>query len=283
MRISLIILTLVTSALAVPPLTPAQKQLLELANDRSAGVDEPAWYPLLENAIAWPKDEKPSGAKPNYDAILKSPGEYRGTLFEIEGEFPRKAKTAKNKGEDTEHKPFRLKKFRKPGPWEDKHIEEWQFVVEDGPEVNDERIAIVYVVDPPKVESGDRVKVVGRFYKIRTTKNQHDQMMDYAVFVGGGAEILPRSIAPAVTKSTTNPVTGVLLGIVLALVFGFFMLRSRLKAIGRGGKTTAIRTRRLERLRAHEGEDEEEEDEPEVGLPEDPVAALAELERRGEE
>lgn len=249
----------------IPPLSAEQTIQLATADD-TRPPDEPAWTGLLTNIASWNPATAGVGswvneagdlpAKPNYPALLEAPAAYRGDLFVVEGKYA---------GRQREMRTLR------GGPWGES-LKEWGVVVTpDTGEPGGEFVAMVYLVDPQgKItppREGQTVRMLTRFYKTWTDVDAGGVERAYPVFVGRSASVVEN--AAAAGRGNLLIVGGV--G-ALAAVLVLLMLARKRRA-GRASKREAV----LERLR-REVDDTEDQDSIE-GLPDDPAAALAQLER----
>lgn len=159
--------------LAVPPLSPAQRDTLDTAADDSPRLDDAALYPLLENVLNWDTGDESGARVPDYDALLSHPGEARGDLCLIEGRFTGRA---------------RRYGLVRSGPWGGA-LTEWVLLVREQPQ----EVAVVYFVDPQgKLEApatGADVRVVGRFYKVWADRDQLGNPARYLTFVAGPPKV----------------------------------------------------------------------------------------------
>ncbi len=234
----------------VPPLTPDQQAQVDTATDFVREFDEGALYPLLEDALRWPEGDEAGAMIPDYEAIMKSPGDYRGGLFLIEGLF---AGTPRGGSE--------VRRLTRPGPWDDQLV--WWGIVVDAQR---DEVVVVYLVDPPPPPAaGAKVRLVGRFFKVLEDfdRSRPPKPTNYLLFVGrsasvlGGQEIGGRS-TPGITP---------LLGMVVVLGLGWYVVRRMLRP-----KPGANQARRALRGEDH---DEADLDDPVIDdLPKDPAEAL---------
>ncbi len=153
----------------IPPLTPEQRGSLDGVLDRKAEVDE-AFYSLLTNAAAWPVEDEPAAPALNIKAVLASPAEYRGQPMLIEGEYL---------GLHEVHM------VKRSGPW-DGRLEQWGVRIPAA-----DASVMVFLVGPPPVPvAGQKVKLVGRFYKVwPVTDERSGRRLEYPVFVGHSAQV----------------------------------------------------------------------------------------------
>jgi len=264
---------------SLPPLTEAQRRQLDTAIDFSEELDTGAWYPLMANAATWKDQPMPSAPLITHtEPIIGAPQEYRGDLLRIEGLLAG---------------PPRKIKLLRPGPWPSE-IEQWvvRLTAEDDP--RDDAV-IVYLLRPPAgYEVGDKVRTVGRFYKVWRNYVAHGEEnvpLNCVVLVADTVEpldALPASgaMAGAGGQGPLSAAIKVAFGILLLLGFGFFMVRRFMKRAGMGPGRSSMHER-AERLRAERSlrrEDAEHhgngDEDTAPALPVDPTDALAELERR---
>ena len=256
----------------MPPLTPQQREVLNLASDRT-GYDEAALRPLLENAVAWGPGDVAGATLPDYEAIAADPAAYRGEAVLIEGDLL--------KAEPVE--------VARPGPWGERLVA-WYIRIGEGNTSAD----LVTVLLPDRAgyleaRRGQGVRVAGRFYKVmRAPRVGGGAVTDYLVFVGGDARVV------AVQRGGDFDVgrdwkRAALLGLVVlsAVGFVFWRFRSGLRLnaepmpLPGQERRRAVQGLRNERVgESDEGDAVEEQGDDEEPLPEDPEAALAELQRR---
>ncbi len=253
---------------AIPALTEAQVIQLDTAAD-GLRPDEPAWTGLLSSVATWDPAEAvrgfvPGAAVPDYGKLLAEPGAYRGALLVIEGRYAGRQRETRT---------------QRAGPWGES-LKEWGVVVrpepdESGDESGDEFVAVVYLVDPEgritPPREGQTVRVLSRFYKTWTDVDADGVPRIYPVFVGRSATVVES--AGSTGRGSIVVVGGV---VVMAGLLGLVMLARKRRA-GRPSK----RERVLERLRGAADEEGEETVSRSVNreLPDDPAAALAQLER----
>lgn len=241
--------------LAVPPLTQGEQSQLEAASDYAL-LDEAALYPLLNNAMAWEMGDESGAAIPHYAPIRQMPANHRGLLYLIEGKLARRRS---------------MGQLARPGPWDGK-LEQW--VVRWGKTADE--VAVVYLVDPPQTVRPNRnVRLVARFYKIWQHSDTQGEPSNFLTFVGRSTSMIRRD------NGGQSISTSVLFVIVLALLAGYFFLRSKVLRRGTISSRHLSITRRRQHSEERRGESEEEESND--LLPEDPGDALAELERRREQ
>jgi len=165
----------------IPPLSPEQRLTLEGVLDRKVEIDE-AFYSLMTNAAGWPAEDEVQGAGLNVKAVLASPAEYRGLPMLIEGEYM---------GLHEVHM------VKKSGPW-DGRLEQWGIRIPEA-----DAAVMVFLVRPPPVPVvGQKVKLVGRFYKVwPVTDERTGQKLEYLVFVGNSAQVSAGLSLPPLTAS----------------------------------------------------------------------------------
>jgi len=247
---------LLAAVVALPPLTEREQLQLADTSDYTPTVEGGGLYPLLRNALKWEADSEAGATVPDYGAILSEPGAHRGELFLIEGKFGR-AKDAPD--------------FSQPGAWEDRW-QQWSVLVGD-----DERVAVVYLVNPPEVtpRRWQRVRMPARFFKIWREPQPDGSTRDFMVFVGHSAKAL--KITNGTTPGPGGAWPALMIALLAGLAVGLVLLR---RAVSRS-RTNGPERSRLVSVRAAAREVAEEEDDPDAPpLPKDPVEALAELERR---
>jgi hypothetical protein len=256
MKPLLLILAALTALAAIPPLTPEQVEQLSTAEDGSPRIDEGALYPLLQNALEWTPGDETGAMVPDYQAIQEAPQKYRGRLFLIEGYF---------------YQAFPAKLVRPlPG---NPRVQEWSLI-----KTYDQAMQVLVVDGPAERDlprRNQRVRMAARFFKMWQGKDQQGTPTLYPVFVGRAARTVPASGGASLESAIPNPI---IIGVVvLAVAFAVVTLwRHRV-------------LKRFEAQRTKERAEEEEhdrvfEEEPEgAPLPEDPIEAMKELERRRRE
>src|SRR5690606_33143733 len=161
------------------PLTEDQRAQLATAEDHSPLLDEAAWYPLIEHALAWEPGDEAGAVVPDYAELLAQPQADRGTLFLIEGQLARAQRVG----------------LARPGAWGDT-LTEWTIVTDanDPDDRADDTVAVVYLVDPAGAfaATADRstVRVPARFYKVWSDRDLTGAATDYLTFVGRHPTIL---------------------------------------------------------------------------------------------
>lgn len=290
------VLATTLQAVNIPPLTEPQTEQLATAGDRGV-LDEGALYPLLQNASQWANPP----AEANYLQMLSSPENFRGEIVTIRGEFGH----------------ARSVSLARPGPWGETATL-WGVRVAEGQVINgvkqpDFNVAILFAGDgtvlPNPGDPGTPVEVICRFYKVWQTyfidESGANVPANYLTFVsspaavvsvGGQATATSRRIPglgvapPAGHGDQSNSGSDLrqyvlVIVVVLAVGMGYLLVR---RFAGRRGvpPTRMQRERRdareeLEERRRRRAIEEASGDEPENdGLPEDPAAAMEELERR---
>ena len=265
---------------SLPALTPAQRRQLDATVDFTQEFDAGPLYGLLANVAQWKDYPMPQAPLITHVApIIGAPQEYRGDLFRIEGLLAVRRKV----------------KLSRPGTWPGE-IEQWAVRITD---LNDERdeVVVAYVLNPGEdFQSRDKVRIVGRFYKIwRDYRANGDENvpLNFVTIIADRAEPIDKLPASASSATAGGNDSGsglppsaikVGFGLLLLLGFGFWMTRRFLKRVNTGPGRTAT-SQRLERMReerssrsTHGDNGDSIEDGP--PLPEDPIAALEELERR---
>ena len=269
----------------MPLLSESQQAQLAVANDGGT-LDEGALYPLLQNTSQWGR--LPS--VPDYTQLLVDPSAYRGQLFTIEGQFGRAATLT----------------LTRPGTW-GQDITWWAIRVTEGQTINgatlpDFNVVVLFADDgttlPNPGKSGTQVTVIGRFYKIWGATSD-GKPSSYLTFVSSPSAVVQvgETITTPLnnqrhfwgTSGTSGGSGGMMvLVVVVGLAIAFYAVRRFSKRSGVPA-TRRLQERRnareeLEQRRRHRAVEEAGEQDPQsVNLPEDPVAALEELERRHEE
>lgn len=239
--------------LARPPLTQAQVGQLETATDHTRALDEPALYPLLNNAVKWQASDELGAIIPDFGEMLRSPAIYRGKVFLIEGQLA--------------GKPRPIQRLSRPGAW-DRRLEQWGVLVGTD---SDDVVIVLYLVEPPSATVGQWVRSPARFYKVWTDVDQQDRPTDYLVFVGHSGQVSGRRFGEAASVPVG---VGVLFSVVVLLAVAYLMLRVRIR---RHPPTSTARQHRG--TSGLKGQDLDEADE--MLLPSDPASALDELQRHG--
>lgn len=258
----------------IPPLTERQRLQLASANDGSGQLDEGALYALLEHVMRWPRGEEADTLNPNYGRIMQEPQHNRGQAFLLEGQVVAP--------------PQRMQLIR-AGSWGTELVYSVLLVQRD-PDVS---VVVLYLdpdaaLQPPRLR--EHVRIPAAFYKIwgSTTHPDTGQVvpMDYLVFVSPGPSRMEEAAA-------AGPDLTWVVFLLLVLVGLYYMVRRFKTAMVPSGPYDNRRhayadeqaqdsrlARRLARkqLAARMAEPDTEEDAQD--LPEDPVEALAELERR---
>ncbi|MBI1369815.1 MAG: hypothetical protein GC162_14310 [Planctomycetes bacterium] len=271
MRKTLYILMAAAVLMGAAPLTDSQKTRLDTAADGSATVDEAALYALLENAAT--SDGSEAGATiPDYAQMMDSPAEWRGKLCLIEGvllaEEPR-AELSREGWDKVRSLIVQVRGFdKKPG------------------DLTAEDMAIVYLTDPPDLhapvlqlnrnmlaETGSKVRVAARFYKVLNEKNIKGEGRLYLTFVGKKLAVMN-----AAERSYSPYLIAVVIG-AMAMFLGWMLVR--LFRRGRDALLTPpqrweeYRQKKEEARKAAASASADEADaEPEIELPENPADAL---------
>lgn len=248
---------------AIPDLTAAQQTQLATADDTRA-PDEPAWTGLLVSVATWDPAEAargfvPGATMPDYGKLLAEPGAYRGELFVVEGRYAGRQREMRT---------------RRAGPWGESLVEWGVLPKHAGPGERQDVVAMVYLVDPAgeitPPREGQTVRLAARFYKTWTDVDADGVPRTYPVFVGRSASVVGEASGGG--RGHVAIVGGVI--VLSGLLFLVMLARKR-----RGGPAggAAQRERVLERLRqdADDAEFETSADD----LPDDPAAALEQLER----
>ncbi len=273
-KLLMVIMVLGVASLALgvqPTLTARQREQLATATDYSQQLDEAAWYPLLENVAGLDVTDKAGARYPDLVTLLTEPAAYRGELFVVEGLLAAPPRT--------------LPRTARPGTWSGK-LQQWVIQTD----AQRDEVVLLYLVDPPsdatRPKVGDAVWTIARFFKVwDETRAADGKMRRYAVFVGrtvnrGGPGAGEAGGAGGVGKGGGSIGLGggftALVVAVVVLAGGFYYLRKRIAA--QNSIDCDVPSRRENR---HErGEDEAAEEDIGDPLPEDPVEALRELERR---
>lgn len=243
----------------IPPLTEAQRVQLETADD-TRPPDEPAWYGLLSNVASW--EAPPPGAKvagggtpPDYAALMQSPGALRGDVFVVEGRFAGRQ---------------RRQVVLREGPW-GRALTEWGVVVDPAAGGGEERVVVVYLVDPDGRQAtprrNQRVRVAARFYKLWPDADGTGRAVTYPVFVGRSAALIePEGWAAG------RMFRDLIVAAIIVLMAGLFGIRwwARRQRVARRRPRLSDRRRPVDRP----GDSENDDAPP---LPDDPAEALAEL------
>jgi hypothetical protein len=257
-----------TLATGIPPLTESQRAQLATTVDRTRLLDQAGWYPLMQNAAEWPDAAVAGAAIPDYDALLTNPAVHRGELALIEGLLAR-AQTIT---------PTRA------GPW-GQTLTEWVVLVARGETPADDRVAVVYLVDPDGSLAGapreSQVRAVGRFYQVWRDTDVRGAPTDYLTFVGAtglvvsepAGRVSRQDVASAAPWWLLIPAVVFLL---VALLLVKQMVRPRtspVHVVARGG-------RRRVGVGVDDAAAADADEVADPPLPEDPADALVELERR---
>lgn len=263
---------------ALPPLTATQRRQVELAEDFSTQIDRPPFYALLRNASTWSETIKSYPPLITHtDPLIAAPSEYRGMSLRVEGILARRAKMRTSQA----------------GPWGDS-VEQWVIRITDLDDERDESV-VVYLTNPPnELAVKDRVKLVGRFFKIwrdvRAKKGSGQVPFNIPVLVGHSAEPLTtitRSNVASNDSTTTGATIRAGLAAFAIIGFGLFMVRRHMARLKAGGASDLVEYRRQARIEqraardATPGKSDESQEESEPApLPENPIDALHALENR---
>ncbi len=242
---------------AAPPLSDAQRTMLEATTDRSRSIDEAGLYALMQNAERWPEpQEAEAGARvPDYGALRTEPAAHRGERFLIEG-------TLEAFTEPATYTARPNRPLSRPG-YESAKV--WLLSREDA------GVMLVVLTDPPALEPvggrdrlrkparvGARVRLPARFYKLLASESREGPGV-YPVFVGRSARFTG---AAADGGTSAWFVSGGALFLVVVLLVAYGAVRYLASKSGK---------RQTRRRYA-------EEEEPEVDrrddLPEDPAEAM---------
>ncbi len=274
---------LLTCVLAIPPLSPDQRGQVETATDGEV-FDEPALYPLLKDALTWEAGDEAGAMIPDYESLLNNAEErarLRGGLFLIEGRFIGVPHSRKQDGTG-----LTVQRLSRPGPWEGK-LQQWGVKVD---KANDKGEAIlVYLLDPPNEPlAGQRVRLVARFYKVWKSKRyltaeeelkgmklEDAPVESFLVFVGKTATVSAGSGKSL--DGIDKKFLWVVGGAVLIMIVGWWRIRKNLTP-----RMTHAQQRLMERREAREAGVTADNDMVDDGepLPEDPIEAMEEMERR---
>lgn len=257
---------------AIPPLTDAQKMQLDSTGDNDGVIDAAGLYALLANVANWPNLSErvgPIGGAviPDYQQMLEEPGNWRGQLMWIGGQF----------GGQQRDIPL-----ARPGPWGEA-VKEWGILIERaGQQGDDDLVVVVLLVDPHgvlrKPPPARRVAVACRFYKVWATVDLRGEPVRFLTFVGrypqvgnpGGDE--PGRLLPSVTPGS------VILLVVIAAGIGFWWVR-RMRSGTMPPQRMVLERRRQRRAARRDPQDGHDQsdaaDQP--PLPTDPADALSAL------
>jgi hypothetical protein len=235
---------------AVGALSPAQRERLAAARDGSDHREQ-AFDALVENARTWSPGEQGGEIRlnPDWQRLVDDPSASRGELFRLSGVIQQQTVLDPPYGDVTE----------------------WFVRDDSGTPV------IVYVVGldlKQRFHDGQRIQIDARFYKRMDWLARDGRLHQYAALVGAGPEHL-MAVASR-TLPTQDPWKFVtpIAGIVGALSVLFFIVRIMVK-----------RRKPTSRSRSHRGRSFNHVVDGVDGndrLPDDPAAALAELNRRAE-
>lgn len=253
-----VLLTFATVAMSatVPALTPAEKQQLASTVD-GPGFDQAGLYALLENVAKWHPANNPTAHRLDFDALLKHPAAHRGQLVRIRGQYAGQSKRIL---------------LARSGSWGNA-VTRWGILTNRAKD----RVVIVAFVDPhdqiKPPRTGQRVTVVGRFYKLWQTTNLNHKPAHFLVFVAR---------SPRIDKTVfQHSAAAVIVGMVILILFIVFIF---LIAYLRRDRPTARHARARDSA-SHRDRDTLEdsgEADPAQPLPDDPAKALDELARRHE-
>ena len=217
---------------AVEPLTPDEQQRLAAATDGTDHLDD-AFEALLANVRRWTPGlgDAPVRLHPDLEAMGSDPVAFRGDLCRLEGRLEQLRLLETHSG-----------------------VQEW--FVRDG----QGRPALVFVVGAQaSLEAGQRITVLGRFYKRLEAVARDGRRRGYPAFVGAAA---PPQAPGAAAWGAMIPV--------LVPVLVMFVVFLGLLVYARRGR--AARRPPVEGVLGGEGEQ----------LPGDTADALAELRRRAD-
>jgi len=205
---------IITTLLAVPPMTGEQQAALAQVEDDTARLVGPGLEAVLENVMGWTPGDESGAVVPDYGAIFDHPPDARGGLYLIEGRFAGRERRIK---------------LSKPGPW-GRELTEWVLLVGDDPE----QVAVVYFPDLENAvktpTTGADVRVVGFFYKVWADTDMNGEPTRFLTFVSPGP-----GTASVATGAGISPLTPM---VVLIVCLAGVYLVIRLKA-GRRAPQTA--------------------------------------------
>ena len=273
----------VAAGLTLPPLTESDRRGLTSVVDFTEEIDRGPFYQLVNNAMQWKGMPMPAAPLITHaDPIIGSPAEYRGLPLRIEGTLARRQEFKASRG----------------GSWTT--IEQW--VIEISPKTKEKQgeSVIAYLADPPAtMKVGDKVRVVGRFYKIWRTylaRGEVNEPFNFVVLVGQSAQpidalTITAAASPSgtATSSTPGSVARMAALALLLLGIGFYAVRRYVKNAGGTGPGSGASLRAILEKRKQEREAREHDHvasngdavaESQPPLPADPAEALLEMERR---
>jgi hypothetical protein len=271
---------------AIQPLTDDQQIQLATADDGAAVLDEGALYALLANVATWPAPASeapapdlspsiPGAIIPDYAALRADPGKFRGQLFQIEGKIGAPADAFK---------------LVRAGPW---GAELTRWVIATGQ--SDPQAVLVYLVgvaahDQPALRAP--VRIPARFYRLLHTNDpKTGEPLSFLTFIGAQPRVLAGAGAGAsgqrLGPNAPSIPTLLLLLVVMAGAL-MFLLRRTMRLSLQPRPTTSQQHRREEhqrRMQKHQPPsaptaDADADAGQAAALPDDPAAAMAELERR---
>jgi hypothetical protein len=264
-----------------PPLSEGQKLQLSTATDYVFSVESGAFYALLQNVAKWSGATDPRAPIVRYrEAIIAAPNDYRGLMFEIEGEF---------KGFRDPLKLSRPIRLAHSGELVEE-LEQW--AIQINAELDDYvMVAVLRPMRAPK--PGQRVRIPARFFKVYRNYNQDNQPLNYPFFVAYTAF----DSKVAVSDSKKNEGLGgmfasrglqLLVSGLAAVGIAFFIMKRFMKRASTAMKPEDLVASRREEREARrakfleeEGDQVEDEDDG-PPLPEDPIDALSELDKRSQ-
>ncbi len=219
--------------------------------------DEPALYPLLLDMRAWSATEVAAAGRAaaitDYAGFFRGPDARRGEVAVLQGRFAGRVREVE---------------LLRGGPWGRK-VTEWGLVA-DGPKDDAGRVAVVYFAGKvARPRDRQRVRVVGRFFKLWTDVDAAGAETTYPVFVAAPYWEPVGGAAPGAGWR-------VMVVLVLGLAAAFWSVRRALALARPAVRPVAVRPR----LRSDPGPGDAGE--PAL-LPGDPAEALGVLHERREQ
>lgn len=264
---TLLLIPLAALLVAAAPLTDSQQARLDNADDASATVDEAAFYALLENASEWSPGE--AGATiPDYGDMQRNPADWRGRLCLIEGvllsRLPEQ-KLARGGWEQVRGIVIQVAGFDKPRK-----------------QIGPEDMVIVYLTDPPALnppkiqldpnmlaETGSKIRMVARFFKVLNEKNTRNESRLYLTFVGKSVAKLERE-----ASSSSQYLPLILAAFIIIGGYALIRILRKGKGLFAAPNQLAEHIARKRAEREAQGASEIEPEEENLDLPENPVDAL---------
>lgn len=262
-----IILATGPSAFATRYMDESDWTRLRTAQDGIVAFDEAALYPLLECAESLGDWENVAYIpQPDYQNIRHEPARYRGLMFGIEGKLAAP--------------PRMVGRLSRSGPWDEK-LQQW--IIKVGPEESD--VAVLYLTDPPNHLSrprvGEPVRSLACFYKIwQQPRSEDGEPAMFLTFVGRTIE-LDRSAMP---PQESRVVQGWFFWAITASLVSLAIIWNIARWFARQ-KTLEAQAMRLAAASRQSSLCEETPSSPhaishEPPLPDDPVEAMREMDRR---